>query len=58
MCMGQRIGEVIEINGDEALVKFENGTSKVNISLLKNVKIKDKVVCSGEVAIERIEDED
>lgn len=57
MCMA-KIGEVVKINKKEALVKFGNKTSKINISLLKNVKIKDKVVCSGKIAIERIGDED
>lgn len=56
--MGQKIGKVVKIEGDEALVKFGKKTRRINVSLLKNVKVKDKVVCSGNVAIERIEDED
>ncbi len=58
MCMGQRIGEVVKINGNEALVRFGKEISRINISLLKNIRVKDKIICSGNVAIERIEDED
>jgi len=56
--MGQRIGEVVKINGNEALVRFGKEISRINISLLKNIRVKDKIICSGNVAIERIEDED
>ena len=58
MCMGQRIGKVVKIIGNEALVRFGKEISRINISLLKNIRVKDKIICSGNVAIERIEDED
>lgn len=51
------IGEVIKVNKKTALVKINNKTRKVNISLLKNVKVKEKLICSGNIALERVEDE-
>ena len=57
MCM-TKMGKIIEIKKGIALVRFGNRTSKINVSLIKNVKMNDKILCSGDVAIERVEDED
>ncbi len=51
-----KIGEIIKIEGKEALAKFGKEVSRVNISLLKDVKVKDKIICSGKVAVEKLED--
>jgi len=50
------VGKIIEIKGKRALVEFENERKEIDISLLKNIKINDKVICAGDVAIERIKD--
>ena len=57
MCM-MKIGKITKIQGKEAVVKFGNKSSKINISLLKGIKPKDKIICSGEVGIEKVENED
>ena len=51
-----KIGEIIKIEGKEALVRFGEEIERVNISLLKSVKEKDKIICSGKVAVEKLED--
>lgn len=57
MCI-VKIGRIIKIQGREAIVKIGNKTSKINISLLKNIKPKDKIICSGKLGIEKVENED
>ncbi len=54
MCLA-KVGEVIKIEGNEALVKFGKKLERINISLLKNLKEKDKIICSGNVAIEKVD---
>ena len=51
------VGKVIEIKGKKALVEFENERKEIDVSLLENVRKNDKVICAGNIAIERIEDE-
>ncbi len=51
-----KIGKIVEIQGSEALVKFKNKTERVNISFLKGLKVNDKIICSGKIAVEKIED--
>jgi len=55
MCIA-KIGEIIKIEGKEALVRFGKEIERVNISLLKSVKAKDKIICSEKVAVEKLED--
>jgi len=50
-----KIGKVVKIEGNEALVKFGNKTERVNISFLKNLKVNDKIICSGKIAVEKID---
>ncbi|MCS7106246.1 MAG: HypC/HybG/HupF family hydrogenase formation chaperone [Candidatus Aenigmarchaeota archaeon] len=55
MCIA-KVGKVVEIKGNKALVKFDKKIEKIDISLIRGVKVKDKIVCSGRVAIERVEE--
>jgi hydrogenase maturation factor len=52
-----KIGEVVKVSKKTALVKFKGKIQKVNISLLGDVKLKDKLIFSGGIALERVEDE-
>lgn len=55
MCM-VKVGKIIEIKENEAIVKFKNRTEKINISLIKGLKVNDRIICSGKIALEKIED--
>lgn len=54
MCV-TKIGKVIKILGEEALVDFGNKTEKINVSLIKDLKVNDKIVCSGKIGIEKLD---
>lgn len=55
MCIAN-VGEIVKIEKEKALVRFGKKILKVNISLLKNLKEGDKIICSGKVAVEKVED--
>lgn len=55
MCLA-KVGKIVKTQGKEALVKFKNRTEKIDISLIKGLKVNDKIICSGKVAIEKLED--
>lgn len=51
-------GQVIELYEDEALVEFIESKKKVNISLIKDVKVGDYLLIHVGVAIEKIDKEE
>jgi len=57
MCVAKPM-KIIEIKGKTAIVETDSHKHKVNLALLKNIKIGDYILTHGNIAINKIPQEE
>jgi len=52
MCLA-KVGKIVELNGNKAIVKFGKTFEEIDVSLVKGLKVGDKIICSGKIGVEK-----